>query len=51
MRILIVEDDLQVSEVLQLLCEDEGHEHRSAQPHSRRPRSCGNGPPRVSSST
>jgi CheY-like chemotaxis protein len=30
MRILIVEDDLEVCEILQLICEDEGHEHRTA---------------------
>ena len=30
MRILIVEDDASVSEVLQMLCEELGHEHRTA---------------------
>ena len=30
MRILIVEDDPAVSEVLQMLCEDERHEYRTA---------------------
>jgi CheY-like chemotaxis protein len=30
MRILIVEDDLEICEILEALCEDEGHEHRTA---------------------
>jgi CheY-like chemotaxis protein len=30
MRILIVEDDLEICEILETLCEDEGHEHRTA---------------------
>jgi CheY-like chemotaxis protein len=30
MRILIAEDDAAVSEVLQMLCEEQGHQHRTA---------------------
>jgi DNA-binding response OmpR family regulator len=30
MRILIVEDDLEIGEILQILCEEEGHECRTA---------------------
>jgi DNA-binding response OmpR family regulator len=31
MRILIVEDDLLVSEILQMLCAEQGHEYRTAE--------------------